>query len=170
MAALGLSCGIQDLQSSLQHEGCFSWSIWTLSCNMWDPVPWSGFEPRPPALKAWSLSHRTSREVSVLDFECSLYIKDTSFLSNKRFADSPLSSHFLLWENFKILMKFNLSSFPYMENALVSCRRSLFLPWDLNFFFGLFSSMSGLGFRRFLGDPVVVSGSVMSDSLWFHGL
>ena len=87
LAALGLSWGIQDLQSSLRRKGCFSWSIWTLSCNMWDLVPWSGIEPRPPALKAWSLSHMKTREVSVLNFESSLYIKDTSLLSNKHFAD-----------------------------------------------------------------------------------
>ena len=87
LAALGLSWGIQDLQSSLRHKGCFSWSIWTLSCNMWDLAPWSGIEPRPPALKAQTLSHRKTREVSVLNFESSLYIKDTSLLSNKHFAD-----------------------------------------------------------------------------------
>ena len=38
----------------------------TLSCNMWDLIPWSGIEPRPPALGPWSLSHWTTREVSVL--------------------------------------------------------------------------------------------------------
>ena len=54
---------------------------------MWDLVPWSGIEPRPPALKARTLSHRKTREVSVLNFESYLYIKDTSLLSNKHFAD-----------------------------------------------------------------------------------
>ena len=27
--------------------GVFSWSMWTLSCCMWDPAPWPGFEPGP---------------------------------------------------------------------------------------------------------------------------
>ena len=35
----------------------------SLSCCKWDPVPWPGIEPRPPALGAQSLSHWTSREV-----------------------------------------------------------------------------------------------------------
>ena len=41
MIALGLNCG-----------------MWTLSCCTWDLVPWPGIKPRPPALGAWSLSHR----------------------------------------------------------------------------------------------------------------
>ena len=46
------------------------WGMWelylqpvNLSYSMWDLVPLSGIEPRPPALTAWSLSHRTAREV-----------------------------------------------------------------------------------------------------------
>ena len=30
---------------------------------MWDPVPQPGIKPRAPALRAWSLSHWTTREV-----------------------------------------------------------------------------------------------------------
>ena len=41
----------------------FSWSMWTLSCSMWDLFPWSGVEPGPPALGVQSLSHWTTREV-----------------------------------------------------------------------------------------------------------
>ena len=33
------------------------------NCNMWDLVPWSGIEPGPPALGAWSLNHVTTSEV-----------------------------------------------------------------------------------------------------------
>ena len=33
------------------------------SCGMWGPVPCPEIEPRPPALGAWSLSNRTTREV-----------------------------------------------------------------------------------------------------------
>ena len=35
----------------------------TLSCIIWDLVPWPGIKPAPPELQAWSLSHRTTREV-----------------------------------------------------------------------------------------------------------
>ena len=38
------------------------------SCSMWDLVPRSGIEPRPPALGAWSLSHWTTREVPLFYF------------------------------------------------------------------------------------------------------
>ena len=41
----------------------FSWGMQTLSCGMWDLVPWPGIEPGPPALGAQSLSHWTTREV-----------------------------------------------------------------------------------------------------------
>ena len=37
-----------------------SCSMQTLSFRMWDLVPWSGIEPGPPALGAWSLSHCTT--------------------------------------------------------------------------------------------------------------
>ena len=45
--------------------GIFTCSIWTLSCGMWDPVPWSGIESSSPALGVWSLSHWITREVPV---------------------------------------------------------------------------------------------------------
>ena len=38
------------------------------SCSMWDLVPWSGIEPRPPALGTQNLSHWTNREVLVFQF------------------------------------------------------------------------------------------------------
>ena len=37
----------------------FSCGIRTLSCGMWDSLPWSG----PPALGAWSLRQWTTREI-----------------------------------------------------------------------------------------------------------
>ena len=43
LAAPGLSCSTQNLQSSL-------WYMRTLSCNIWDMVPQAGIEPGPPAL------------------------------------------------------------------------------------------------------------------------
>ena len=35
----------------------------TLSCGVWDVVPWSEMEPGPPALGAWSLNYWTTRDV-----------------------------------------------------------------------------------------------------------
>ena len=40
MATPGLNCSMWDLQSSLQHTGMFSYS-------MWDPFPWPGLEQGP---------------------------------------------------------------------------------------------------------------------------
>ena len=42
---------------------CLHCSRRTLSCGLWDLVPWPGIEPRPPALGAHSLSHWTTRKV-----------------------------------------------------------------------------------------------------------
>lgn len=42
----------------------FSCSVQILSCSLWDLVLWLGIEPRPPALRALSLSHCTTKEVS----------------------------------------------------------------------------------------------------------
>ena len=39
--------------------------VQTLRCSMWDLVPWPRIKPRPPALKAWSLSHWTTGKVKV---------------------------------------------------------------------------------------------------------
>jgi len=41
----------------------FSCDTWTLSCGMWDLVPWPEIEPMPPALGAQSLNHWTTRAV-----------------------------------------------------------------------------------------------------------
>ena len=43
--------------------GIFSGDLQTFSCGMWDLLPWSGIEPRPPPLDAWSLSHWIIRKV-----------------------------------------------------------------------------------------------------------
>ena len=44
----------------------FSCNMWTLSCDMWDIVPWPGI--KLPALGVGSLSHWTTREVPLLRF------------------------------------------------------------------------------------------------------
>ena len=41
----------------------FCCGMWTLSCSMWDLVPWPGMEPGPPALGTPNFSHCTTREV-----------------------------------------------------------------------------------------------------------
>ena len=49
---------------SVEACGIFSFNMRTLSCSMWDLVPWIGIESRAPALWAWSLSHWNIKEVS----------------------------------------------------------------------------------------------------------
>ena len=46
--------------------GIFSCGRRTLSCSMWDLVPWPGIKPGSPALGVWSLSHWTTRDVPEL--------------------------------------------------------------------------------------------------------
>ena len=54
---------------------CISCGMRNLSCGLWDLVPWPGLEPGPPALGARSLSHQTTREVSiVLNYYFLLYL------------------------------------------------------------------------------------------------
>ena len=48
--------------------GIFSDNIRTLSCGLWDLIPWPGFELGHPALGAQSLSHQTTREVPMYWF------------------------------------------------------------------------------------------------------
>ena len=52
-----------------------SCSIWSLSCCMWDLVPWPGIEPRPPASGVQSLSRWATREVPVLVFEMEVFVQ-----------------------------------------------------------------------------------------------
>ena len=46
----------------------FSWGMRTLCCTMWDLVPWPGIEPRLPALGVQNLSHWTTTEFPIIDF------------------------------------------------------------------------------------------------------
>ena len=48
LAAPGLSCGTQDLQSLLWHVGPFIAICRLFSCSMWDLVPWPGMEALCP--------------------------------------------------------------------------------------------------------------------------
>ena len=65
LAALSLGCSMSNLGLHLWHAGSFFFNCVTrtLSCGMWDLVPWSGIKHWPPALGARSLSHWTTREV-----------------------------------------------------------------------------------------------------------
>ena len=54
MTAPGLSCSAHNLFAAV--------------VGMWDLVPQPGIEPWLPALGAWSLSHRTTREVLMVQF------------------------------------------------------------------------------------------------------
>ena len=51
------------LQALVAAHRIFSFGMWTLSCGMWDLVPWPGIQPGPPALRVLSLSHGTTREI-----------------------------------------------------------------------------------------------------------
>ena len=69
---------VPGLSSSTQDR--FSCSIWTLSCSMWDLVPWPGMEPRAPALGPWSLSNWNSRKVLSSFFSYQVVNEVTSIL------------------------------------------------------------------------------------------
>ena len=61
----------------------FGCGLGTLPCGVWDLVPWSGIQPRPPASGEQRLSHWTSREVPRLSFQST---PDTPITS-------PVSTH-----------------------------------------------------------------------------
>ena len=50
------------------HMQIFGCGMWTLSCSIWDLVPWWRIEPRSTALGSQSLSHWTKREALILSF------------------------------------------------------------------------------------------------------
>ena len=64
LASPGFSWGTRDLPCRMP----------SLSCGKWDPVPWAGMEPKPPALGAQNLSHRTTREMPYLTEYWPVYI------------------------------------------------------------------------------------------------
>ena len=58
--SLAMACVGSLFYLSMKTLSC---SMWTLTWGMWDLIPWSGIEPGTPALGAWSLSYRTTREI-----------------------------------------------------------------------------------------------------------
>ena len=68
----------------LLHARSFSWGTW-------DPFPQPEIEPGPPALRSWSLSHRSTREVQILPF-LKLLPHDGSMAPGKPTSPAPSSS------------------------------------------------------------------------------
>ena len=64
LAASGLSCGMWDFWSSLQHARSLVITF-KHCCSLRNLVPWSGNDPGHPALEARNFSHWTTREVPV---------------------------------------------------------------------------------------------------------
>ena len=62
-----------------------------LRCGLWDPVPWSGIRPGPPALGVQNLSHWTTRKVLKIlwSFPCSSCLHLTQPTSPPCFFPSP---------------------------------------------------------------------------------
>ena len=67
---LTLFCG--RLRQVAAH-GLFSCCMQTLGCIMWHLLPRPGIKSRHPALRVWSLSHWTTREISTLVFAGNLH-------------------------------------------------------------------------------------------------
>ena len=64
----------------------FSCCMWTLSCGMWDLVPWPGIKSGPTALGVQSLNHWTTREILTFFRESGnpdIYVKSPSILLTK---------------------------------------------------------------------------------------
>ena len=79
---------------------------------MWDLVPQSGIEPRPPALTAWSLSHWTIREVPVyINFHRSkIYIQKSAHIINVQLNEFSQITHIRVTN--AQLKKKNITSLP----------------------------------------------------------
>ena len=58
-----VALGVFDLHCYMRVLSFFSYGMLTLSCGMWDLVPWPGIECRPLALGAQSLCHGTTRDI-----------------------------------------------------------------------------------------------------------
>ena len=87
-----------DWVYSFLIEACWilSSGMSTFSCSMWDLVPWPRIKPRPPALGAQSLSHWTTREVSLTGLSLSLWLTTRLTGWSRITSDGPA----LLFPNF----------------------------------------------------------------------
>ena len=76
--------------------------IFRLHHSMWDLVPWPGIEPRLPALGAWSLSHRNTREAPNYFLLCGQYCPEVTqvpVLMNKQAQSLVTASVRILHRN-----------------------------------------------------------------------
>ena len=90
------SCKIFSLRPVNSVAAC------ELSCSMWDLVPWPGIEPRLPALGAWSLSHRNTREAPNYFLLCGQYCPEVTqvpVLMNKQAQSLVTASVRILHRN-----------------------------------------------------------------------
>ena len=71
-------CLFDCARSWFWHAGSFSCSMQTLSCGMWNLVPWLEIELGPPALGVWSL--RTSN--TCLNWDCCVNCPSLWFFSS----------------------------------------------------------------------------------------
>ena len=55
--------GVAKSRTQLSDWTELNWTDLGLHCGMKDLVPWPGIEPRPPALRTWSLCYWTTRKV-----------------------------------------------------------------------------------------------------------
>ena len=94
-------------------------AVLSLSCSIWNLVPWPGIEPGAPALRVWSLSHWTTREVLGNDVSSSQSgrISGRSKIRNPGLATGPNETLFcshqmilrgwLSWEAFHWVYRSN---------------------------------------------------------------
>ena len=106
----------------------FSCGIWTLSWGEWDPV---GIEPGPPALRVWSLSHWTTREVRPLSafwFPTLLLLSCLPFFTFPYFLFVLLFLHLLGFLPFFPLL---FSLLPLLHLLLCIVSRLVILQWPV---------------------------------------
>ena len=80
-------------------------SVWTLICVMWNLIPWSGIEPGPLALGAWSLSHWTTREVPLLPLLKASQCNCKNYLWKKIEQKTSGRPAWLMWQDPSVLWK-----------------------------------------------------------------
>ena len=90
-----------------------------LSCSMCDLVPWSGVEPRPPALGVQSLSHWTTRKVP-LPFPL-----DSSGIYSCRMWDSSGIYSCRMWAPKNKVFASLVTSVSHLEQCLANSGQSI---------------------------------------------
>ena len=93
--------------------------MWTLSCDMCNIVPWPGIEPKPPALRVWSLSHLITREVPFGKyFQCLSLFQHLSSWHLIKVSETSLIASYSLFQSSVFVFSFDLpwihTSFPLL--------------------------------------------------------